>query len=97
MEKRYYTYILTNKREGSLYIGVTSNLIQRIHQHKTKAQKGFTSKYNLSLLVHYEVHCTPYDAISREKQLKNWRRQWKIDLIEQKNPEWKDLFEQIIR
>ena len=92
----YYVYILTNKRDEVLYIGVTSNLIKRIFEHKSKAVKGFTSKYNLDRLVYFETHLTPLEAIKREKQLKNWKRQWKINLIERSNKDWLDLYEQIL-
>lgn len=84
-------YILTNKPKGTLYIGVTSNLQNRIEQHKEKRVGSFTKKYNLDTLVYYEQFSSMYDAISREKQLKNWRRQWKIALIEKRNPTWHDL------
>jgi len=90
------TYILTNKKNGTLYIGVTSNLIQRIWQHKAKVTQGFSSKYDLDKLVYYELHSDINDAILREKQLKKWRRQWKLNLINQQNHSWVDLWEQII-
>ena len=88
---RSYTYILTNKPNGSLYVGVTSNLQQRIWQHKYHPT-GFVLKYKLSLLVYYEQHLDIYTAIAREKQLKNWKRAWKIELIKQHNPSWNDLY-----
>jgi putative endonuclease len=88
-------YILTNRHNGTLYIGVTSKLTARIAQHKEKAVAGFSNKYNLDKLVYYELIDTMYDAITREKQLKNWRRQWKIDLIEKFNPTWRDLSEDL--
>ena len=87
----FYVCILTNKPHGTLYIGVTSNIHQRVEQHKRKVVDGFTKKYNLTRVVHIEKMETAYDAISREKQLKNWRRQWKIELIETNNPQWRDL------
>ena len=90
-EKTYCTYILASKRNGTLYIGVTSNLEQRIVEHKTKSLKGFTSKYNVNLLVYYEMFGEVSDAIAREKALKKWNRKWKLSLIEKLNPEWKDL------
>ena len=84
-------YILTNKPLGTLYIGVSSNLIQRIAQHQQGTFKGFSAKYNLKMLVYYEQFDCMMEAISREKQLKNWHRQWKINLITEFNPQWQDL------
>ncbi|GAA0473250.1 GIY-YIG nuclease family protein [Parasphingorhabdus litoris] len=88
-------YIVTNKARGLPYIGVTSNLIQRIHQHRTGIVPGFTRKYRLKRLVHFEQFGTMELAIAREKQLKNWHRPWKINLIEAGNPDWRDLAEDI--
>jgi len=87
-----YVYILTNKRNGTLYIGVTSNLISRIWQHKNQITKGFCDKYKLHKLVYYEEHPNIVEAIRREKCLKKWRRLWKLKLIESLNPEWRDLY-----
>ena len=89
-------YILTNKPDGTLYIGVTSNLSARIFQHKNDLVDGFSKKYNLHLLVYYEAHENMYSAITREKRLKKWNREWKIQLIESMNPEWRDLYNEII-
>jgi putative endonuclease len=89
-------YILTNKPDGTLYIGVTSNLSARIFQHKNDLVDGFSKKYNLHLLVYYEVHENMYSAITREKCLKKWNREWKIQLIESMNPVWRDLYNEII-
>ncbi|NTU73573.1 GIY-YIG nuclease family protein [Candidatus Roizmanbacteria bacterium] len=97
MDKISFVYILSNKRNGTLYIGVTSNLLKRIYEHQQNVVDGFSQKYNLHLLVYYEVHPTIESAIAREKQLKEWRRWWKIQLIEQQNPLWKDLSEQLSR
>jgi len=91
MNKRGFTYIITNKPQGTLYIGVTSNLIKRIYEHKHGIYKGFSKKYNLDKLVYFETFENIKEAITREKQLKNWHREWKINLIEKDNPEWKDL------
>jgi len=91
MTKRGYTYIITNKRRGTLYIGVTSNIIKRIYEHKHGLFDGFSKKYNLKKLVYYDTFENIKEAISREKQLKNWHREWKINLIEKDNYEWKDL------
>lgn len=95
MNKNYYTYILASQKNGTLYIGVTNNLIKRIYEHKEKLVEGFTEKYNVNKLVYFEQHNNPNDAIIREKKLKDWKRQWKIDLIEESNPEWLDLYEDI--
>ena len=89
-------YILTNQRNGTLYIGVTSNLIQRIYQHKSNAVDGFSKKYQTHTLVYYEQHETMESALLREKQMKEWKRAWKINLIEKMNPFWKDLYHDII-
>ncbi len=83
-------YILASRRHGTLYVGVTSNLMARLHQHRTGAQKGFTSQYRVYRLVHLEMFDDMYAAITREKQLKAWRRAWKIALIEENNPFWED-------
>jgi len=93
-ESRQYTiYIITNKSNKVIYIGVTNNLERRIFEHKNKLVEGFTKKYNLTKLVYYEATDDVESAIRREKQLKNWHRDWKINLINQFNPEWKDLSE----
>ena len=93
--KQGYVYILASKRNGTLYVGVTSDLVRRIWEHKNKAVKGFTSKYGVDRLVYYEIFDDPENAIKREKRLKEYKRQWKIDLIEKKNSEWEDLYEAI--
>ena len=95
-ENRYYVYILASKRNGTLYIGVTSNLIKRIYEHKNNLIEGFTKKYNIHNLVYYEITEDVNSAIAREKQLKRWKRNWKIELIEKNNPEWKDLYFELI-
>jgi putative endonuclease len=95
MEKLPCVYILSNKPLGTLYIGVTSNLPQRIWQHKHKVTKGFSEKYNLSNLVWYEVHEEMMSAIQREKALKAWKREWKIRIIEEMNPLWRDLYDDL--
>ena len=91
MDKNSYVYILCSKRNGTLYIGVTSNLIKRIWQHKNKVVEGFTKKYNVDRLVYYELTEDVESAINREKQLKRWHRQWKINLIKEMNPDFRDL------
>ena len=95
MIKQYYVYILSNKN-NTLYIGVTSNLIKRIYEHKNDLVEGFTKKYKTHNLVYFEIVNDINSAIAREKQLKNWHRQWKIDLIKSINPNWKDLYNNII-
>ena len=89
-------YILASKYQGVLYIGVTSNLPQRIWQHKHKLVDGFSRQYNASRLVWFELHVEMYAAITREKQIKKWNRAWKIELIEADNPDWNDRFEEIL-
>ncbi|KTD01779.1 GIY-YIG nuclease family protein [Fluoribacter gormanii] len=90
-EKQYYVNLLASKKYGTLYVGVTSNLAQRIYQHQKGLLQGFTKKYNVHQLVYYEIHSDVYEAITREKQIKKWNRQWKINLIEQNNPQWLNL------
>lgn len=93
--KNFFVYILTNQRNGTLYIGVTNNLKRRIYEHKNDLLEGFTKKYGLRTLVYYETHENIESAIIREKQLKKWKRLWKLRIIEEKNPNWKDLYEEI--
>jgi len=94
--KEYYTYILANKKNGTLYVGVTNDLVNRIYEHKQNFIEGFTKKYNVHVLVYYEVHKDIQEAITREKQIKKWNRSWKISLIEEMNSEWRDLYFEII-
>ena len=96
MEKQFYVYIVASDRNGTLYIGVTSNLIQRIWQHREKQVEGFSKKYNVQKLVWFEQHENAESAIIREKQIKKWNRDWKIRLIEETNPYWNDLYPSII-
>lgn len=94
MEKddlKYYVYIMTNKNNTVIYIGMSGNLKQRIYQHKNKYSKGFANKYNINKLVYYETFDYPNEAIKREKQIKKWNRAWKISLINDLNPDWNDL------
>ena len=93
MSRTYYVYILASKRNGTLYIGVTNNLIKRVYEHKNNLIKGFTSKYNVHLLVYFEQTNDINAALQKEKQLKKWNRKWKLELIEKRNPQWKDLSE----
>ena len=90
-------YILASKRNGTLYIGVTSNLVKRIWQHRNEITGGFTASHAVKRLVHYEIHADMYSAIQREKRLKKWNRRWKLRLIEAGNPYWDDLWEEICR
>lgn len=92
IKNQYYIYILSSKRNGTLYIGVTSNLVKRIYEHKNNIIEGFSKKYNIHKLVYYEITDDIESAIRREKQLKKWNRKWKMNLIEKNNPEWKDLY-----
>jgi putative endonuclease len=89
----YYVYILASRKHGTLYVGVTGDLLRRAYQHKTHAARGFTSRYSVDMLVWFETYDDPINAIAREKEIKKWRREWKINLIEQTNPEWIDLYE----
>jgi putative endonuclease len=93
---QYYVYILANKRNGTLYIGVTNDLIRRVYEHKNNLIDGFSKKYTVHLLVYFEIQNDIYHAIEREKQLKKWQRNWKIELIEKDNPEWIDLYDGLI-
>ena len=96
MEKQGYVYILFNKRKGTLYTGVTSNLIKRVYEHKNKLTAGFTSAYGVDKLGYYEVHSSISTSIEREKQIKSGSRKKKLDLIERENPEWLDLCDSIL-
>jgi putative endonuclease len=95
VSRQYYVYILASKRNGTLYIGVTNDLIRRVYEHKCNAVDGFTKKYGVHQLVWYEAADTASVAITREKQLKKWNRAWKLQLIESLNPDWKDLYDEI--
>ena len=96
MNKQPAVYILASKRNGTLYIGVTSDLVKRIWLHKNNMVEGFTKRYSVHRLVWYELHESMESAITREKRLKNWKRQWKLKLIESSNPEWQDLYHSIV-
>jgi len=87
---------MASQRQGTLYVGVTSDLVGRVYQHKTGSVEGFTKRYKVHRLVYYEVHDDVRSAITGEKQIKKWRRAWKIRLIEEKNPDWDDLYERIV-
>jgi len=91
----YYVYLLASRSNGTLYLGVTNNLVRRVYEHKTKAVPSFTSRYAVDRLVWFEVYDDPTNAITREKDIKKWRRAWKISLFERSNPEWRDLYGEI--
>lgn len=95
MGKRYFVYILASKRNGTLYTGVTSDLVRRVWEHKEGVVGGFTKRYEVKRLVYYEVHENPEAAITREKRIKKWNRAWKIRIIEKDNPDWNDLYKEL--
>ena len=92
----YFVYILAGKKNGTLYIGVTSDLVKRVFEHKQNIVEGFTKKYGVHILVYYEQTDDINASITREKQLKKWKRQWKINLIEKDNPKWNDLYDTLL-
>jgi putative endonuclease len=91
----YYVYFLASRKHGTLYVGITSDLVRRAHEHRTKAVDGFTKRYGVSKLIWFEVHEDVQAALAREKDLKKWRRDWKTRLIEESNPAWEDLYPEI--
>ena len=93
--KQYYVYIMASQRNGTLYTGVTSDLVKRVWQHKSGTIQSFTSKYKVNQLVYYEIHSDIREAIKREKNIQAWKRDWKLRLIEAKNPNWNDLYDTI--
>ncbi len=93
----YYVYILASRKDGAIYIGMTNDIVRRVYEHQTKAVPGFTSKYNIIRLVWFEIYDDPTNAISREKELKKWKRPWKVKSIESQNPDWNDLYESICK
>jgi len=93
----FYVYLLASRKQGTLYLGVTKDIVRRTYQHKEKLLPGFTSRYDIRRLVWFEVYDDPSTAIEREKEIKKWRRPWKIALIEKENPQWKDLYPEITR
>jgi putative endonuclease len=96
MAKRYFVYILANKPQGVMYVGVTNDLARRTFEHKSKILPGFTTKYGVSRLVYFEEHGSILEARDRERAVKRWRRAWKFKLIEQMNPDWQDLYDQLV-
>lgn len=96
MGRQYYVYILANRRNVTLYTGMTNNLVRRVAEHKESAVSGFTQTHGIKTLVYFEVFEDASNAIAREKAVKRWRRQWKINAIEKMNPEWRDLYEELL-
>ncbi len=95
MADQFYVYIMANQPRGSIYIGMTNDLVRRVYEHREGITKGYTATYKTNQLVYFEVHSDPREAIHREKRLKNWNRDWKIELIENSNPTWLDLWPEI--
>ena len=95
MALQFYVYIMASGKNGTIYTGMTSNLVKRVWEHKEKLVEGFPEKYNVDRLVYYEIYEDVYNARTREKRLKKWRRAWKIELIEKENPNWRDLYPEI--
>jgi putative endonuclease len=95
MERTYYVYLLASRRNGTLYCGVTNDIGRRVYEHKSRSGSLFTTRYNVTLLVWFEVHNDINEAITREKQIKHWNRAWKLALIEDINPSWRDLYEDL--
>jgi putative endonuclease len=97
VQEQFYVYILAKNRNSTFYVGVTSNLVKRTWEHKNAVADGFTKKYGVNRLVYYEVYTDPGTAIAREKRLKKWNRPWKMRVIEEMNPDWKDLYDEICK
>jgi len=97
MRRLYWTHIMASRRNGTLYVGVTNDLVRRVWEHREGTAPGFTQKYGVKTLVHYEPFGEVGDAIHREKRLKSWKRRWKLELIEETNPQWRDRYEEVIR
>jgi putative endonuclease len=95
--KSFWVYILASRPRGTLYVGITNDLIRRVYEHREALVEGFTKRYGVKMLVYYEQHATAIAAIQREKNIKHWPRKWKIDLICSMNPDWRDLWENIVR
>jgi len=95
--RTYFVYILASQRHGSLYVGVTNDLVRRVQEHRESLVPGFTKRYGIKRLVYFETFGDVREAIAREKEIKRWRRDWKIALIEKDNPEWNDLWERLVR
>jgi putative endonuclease len=91
----YFVYIIASRKDGAIYIGVSNDIVRRIYEHRNNVVPGFASKYNITRLVWFEMYDDPISAISREKELKKWKRSWKVQLIEAENPQWNDLYDSI--
>jgi putative endonuclease len=96
MNRQYYVYILANRPYGTLYVGITNDLVRRVWEHRNGVVNGFSDRHELKRLVWYEVHATAYEAIRREKLIKKWHRDWKVNLIQSMNSEWEDLFDSVV-
>jgi putative endonuclease len=94
---RFYVYLLASRRHGTLYLGITNDLVRRVHEHKCHRAPGFTARYTVDRLVWFETYDDPAHAIAREKGIKKWRRDWKIRLIEDQNPDWRDLYPALVK
>jgi putative endonuclease len=94
--RQYYVYILASRPGGTLYVGVTNDLIRRVYEHKNGFVEGFTKQYNVHRLVYFEVYSSIHDALQREKNMKHWPRAWKVKLINESNPTWRDLYDEIV-
>ena len=95
MDRQFYVYILANEPYGTLYVGITNDLVRRVYEHRSDLVPGFTHEHQIHRLVWYEVHGDPYEAITREKRIKKWHRDWKVNLIQKMNPMWDDLYDAI--
>ncbi len=96
MNDTFYVYMLASHKHGTLYVGVTNDLVRRVHEHRTGVTDGFTKQYDVKHLVWFADTADVGEAIAQEKRMKRWRRQWKIDLIEKENPDWRDLYDEIV-
>ncbi len=96
MSDKFFVYILASRKHGTLYVGVTNDVVRRVHEHKSKVVRGFSARHGVNKLVYFEIFDDPMSAITREKQLKKWNREWKLQLIENKNPNWVDLSHTLI-
>ncbi len=95
--KQYYVYLMASRKNGTLYVGVTNDLVRRTYEHRENIIEGFTKKYGVHMLVYYEVHRDVSEALLREKRIKKWERKWKLQLINEVNPKWKDLYDDLIQ
>jgi putative endonuclease len=94
--KTYWIYVLASRPRGTLYVGVTNSLVRRLYEHREGLNKGFTKEHSVKMLVYYEQHATAMAAIQREKNIKHWPRAWKINLIRSMNPDWRDLWDEVV-